>query len=399
MFGIVKSSTNLALWCVVAAASLAAAPAAAQGVDCASLPNPVYGLGGSAQRPFIARVAARLAAATPGMTVVHQAPGACNGINAIIANTRINGTATYWLPDGSERQCNLPVTGQAVDWANMGNSATNCPGVSTLPSDIGDFTTSVSSWNLIVPLASSQQSISAEALYFVYGFGAQSQVAPWTDESALIRRDANSAAALFISLASGVPVDRQRGIDARTNGNTVTLVASAANANAAIGYVSGEVADANRARVRTLAYQHFGQRCGYWPDSSATALDKRGVREGTYWLWSVNHWFARVDARGQIANPRTRDFIGFLTGAVAAPSTLNVIEAEIATGNIPRCAMHVWRDGDLGPLYSLQPEEPCGCFFDFTATGRAPSACVSCATSATCPSTAPVCRRGYCEVL
>ncbi|MBL8681824.1 MAG: hypothetical protein JNK05_21835 [Myxococcales bacterium] len=380
-------------------ALLCARSAAAQTVDCATLPNPVYGLGGSAQRPFIARVAARLAAATPATTVIHQAPGACNGINALIANTRINGTATYWLADGTERQCNLPVTGQVVDWANMGNGATNCPGVTALPADIGDFTTSVTSWNLIVPLASSQQAISAEALYFVYGFGAQSQVAPWTDESALIRRDANSAAALFISLASGVPVDRQRGTDARTNGNTVTLVAGAANANAAIGYVSGEVADANRARVRTLAYQHFGQRCGYWPDSSATALDKRGVREGTYWLWSVNHWFAKLDAGGRIANARTRDFIGYLTGAVAPPSTLNVIESEIATGNIPRCAMHVWRDGDLAPLYSFQPEEPCGCYFEQTATGRVPSSCVACATSSTCPSTAPMCRRGFCEVL
>jgi ABC-type phosphate transport system substrate-binding protein len=384
---------------LVLAAVAAPSVAGAQTVECESLPGRVYGLGGSAQRPFIARVASLLAASTPPMTVIHQAPGACNGINALINNTRISGTASYWLADGTERQCTLPVTGQAVDFANMGNTAPNCPGVVSLPPTIGDFGTSVTSWNVIVPLASSQQSISAEALYFVYGWGAQSQVAPWIDESALIRRDANSAAALFISLATGLPVDRQRGIDARTNGNTVTLVAGATNVNAAIGYVSGEVADANRARVRTLAYQHFGQRCGYWPDSSATALDKRGVRDGNYWLWSVNHYYARIDAAGVIENPRARAFIGYLTGTTPAPAPLDVLRAEITTGNIPRCAMHVWRDGDLGALYSLQPDEPCGCFFEFTATGRAPDSCVSCAGGARCPDAAPVCRRGFCEVL
>lgn len=394
-------SSALAPAVVAAAAALAshASVASAQTVECASLPAPTYGLGGSAQRPFIARVAARLAAAPAPITVIHQAPGACNGINALLNNTRMSGTATYWLADGTERQCTLPLTGQLVEWANMGNTAANCPGVTALPATIGDFGTSITSWNIIVPLASSQQSISAEALYFVYGWGAESQVSPWTDESALIRRDANSAAALFVSLATGLPVDRQRGTDARTNGNSVTLVAAASNVNAAIGYVSGEVADANRARVRTLAYQHFGQRCGYWPDSSATALDKRGIREGSYWLWSVNHYFAKVDASGVIENAAARNFIGILTGRVAPPSTLDVLDAEIVTGNIPRCAMHVDRVGDLGALYSYQPEAPCGCYFEATATGRAPDTCTACASSATCPASAPVCRRGFCEVL
>jgi len=58
--------------------------------------------------------------------------------------------------------------------------------------------------------------------------------------------------------------------------------------------------------------------------------------------------------------------------------------------------MHVWRDSDLGALYSYQPPEPCECYFEFKATGA--TSCTACATSTTCPHSAPVCRYGYCEV-
>ena len=79
-----------------------------------------------------------------------------------------------------------------------------------------------------------------------------------------------------------------------TNGRSVTLVATATNPEAAIGFVSGENADANRTTVRTLAFQHTEQRCGYWPDSTATSFDKRSVRDGLYWLWTTTHFFAPV---------------------------------------------------------------------------------------------------------
>ena len=57
--------------------------------------------------------------------------------------------------------------------------------------------------------------------------------------------------------------------------------------------------------------------------------------------------------------------------------------------------MQVWRDGDLGPMYSLQPAEPCGCYYEARATGA--TDCAACSADPDCPSAAPVCRHGYCE--
>ena len=380
---------------VAAGAAMCAAGSASAQTACASLPNPLYGLGGSAQKPLIGRVAAQIAST---MTVVYAAPGACNGINALIGPTTATGNASYWTADGIEHTCTLPVTGQAIDFANMATGPTQCPGVDTLPPDIGDFTGPVSAFNFIVPTASTEQSISAEAAYIVYGFGAQSQLAPWTNESVLIRRDQNSAATIAIALSIGLPPNRFLGVDALTNGNSVTLVAGASgtNANAALGYVSAENADANRATVRTLAYQHFGQTCGYWPDSSATSFDKRNVRSGQYWIWAPTHFYAYVDGTGEITNARARDFIGYFTDAVNAPTGVNMLDIEIRNGNIPRCAMNVWRTSDLGPLMSYQPAEPCGCYFEQVATGA--TTCTACTTNAECPSSASVCRHNFCEV-
>lgn len=380
------------------ALSLAAwvSPRVAMAVDCNTLPNPVYGSGGSAQKPLLARVGSALAAAGSPVTVIYQSPGACVGLNALLASTRLTGNASYWTATGTELQCTLPVTGQVADFASTGTAATLCAGIDALPAGVGDFEGPVTTWNFIVPTASSQQSISTEAAYFVYGFGRASMAAPWIDESQIIRRDANSAAQIVVSLETGIPADRFLGTDAMTNGRSVTLVATATNPEAAIGFVSGENADANRSTVRTLAFQHTGQRCGYWPDSTATSFDKRSVRDGLYWLWTTTHFFARTDTAGAIRAAGARTLIGYFTGAVPTPSSVNLLDLEIANGNIPLCAMRVRRTRDLGPLASFAPSEPCGCYFERRATGA--STCTTCTDSAACPSSAPVCRFGFCEV-
>jgi hypothetical protein len=379
----------------LAAALAAAAPAAA--VDCNTLPSPVYGIGGSAQKPLLARVGARMAALPTPRTLLYQAPGACLGVNAIVSPTaRLTGQASYWTAAGMELTCDLPVAGVRADYVSVGTQATLCPGVTALPADVGDFEGPVSTWNFFVPTASSQQSISTEAAYFVYGFGRNSGVAPWTDEAAIIRRDANSAAQIVVSLETGVPTERFLGVDAMTNARSISLVAMSPNPQAAIGFASGENVDASRATVRTLAFQHTGQTCGYWPDSTATAFDKRNVRDGLYWLWTATHFLTRVDSTGVIANPIVRDFVGWFTGAVEPPTGVNILDLTIQNGNIPRCAMRVSRTRDLGPLASFAPTAPCGCYYEQRAAGS--TACTACTTSATCPAGAPVCRNGFCEV-
>ncbi|MDB4946597.1 MAG: hypothetical protein JWP97_6131 [Labilithrix sp.] len=379
---------------------LGAGAASAQTPPCSSLPAPViYGLGGSATKPLLGKVAAGLAAAPTPLTIVYQAPGACVGINGLLGGTPITGTASYWDATGKESSCTVDVP-HAVDFANMGNTAVSCPGVVALPADIGDFAGPVNTYNLIVPVASSQTVISSEAAYFAFGFGAQGQAQPWVDETQLFRRDESSAAQLFISLATGVPAAKFKGINTLTNSGTVTQTATATKPEAALGLVSGEVADAARASVRTLAYQHKGQRCGFLPDSSSTSFDKKNVRTGQYHIWAPIHFFARVDAAKKIVDPNVASFIGLFTGEVTPPSNIDILALEIKSGNVPRCAMNVWRETDLGPLAKNTPEKPCGCFFEKTATGA--TTCTACATAdgtadVACPVSAPVCRRNFCE--
>lgn len=380
------------------AAVALASPSKAFAVDCASLPNPVYGLGGSAAKPLIGKTAAALARVGSTDTVVYQAPGACLGINGLMANTKITGTASYWTADDKEQTCDLPIAGAEVHFANMGNTAAGCPGVGTLPADIGDFPGPVQAFTLVVPLASSQQSISAEAAYFVFGFGQTGQASPWTDELQIFRRDVNSAAQLFISLATGVPSERFKGVDTKSNSGTITAVSSSATPEAAIGLVGGEVADANRSAVRVLAYQHRGQSCGYWPDSTPTAFDKRNVRTGQYAIWAPMHFFAKVDAAGAIVHPGTARYLGYFTDESTAPAGVDVTELSIKSGTVPACAMEVQRQGDFGDVASYAPAEPCACFFEKVATGT--TECAACPSGADteCAAGAPHCRHGYCEV-
>jgi len=367
----------------------------AAAVDCKDLPSPIYGIGGSATKPLLAKIGTALSAASPPETVVYQAPGACVGVNALLGSTPLQGTATFWDATGKEDTCTLPVDGEVPGFANTGNSALTCPGVSALPSEIGDFVGPVNAFSLIVPNASSQVSISSEAAYFVFGFGQLGKAQPWVDDTQIFRRDPLSAAQIFISLATGVPTEKFKGIDTKSNGGTVTAVAQSTKPEAAIGLVSAEVADANRATVRTLAYQHKGQRCGYWPDSSATTFDKKNVRDGTYHIWSPIHFYARVDTSKKATNPGIARFVGYFTGEVAAPTGVDVLAIESKSGAIPRCAMSVWRDADLGDVRKYQPEKPCGCFFESVAAGK--TSCQVCTNDTSCPSSAPKCNYGFCE--
>ena len=194
--------------------------------------------------------------------------------------------------------------------------------------------------NLIVPVASSQTSISAEAAHFVFGFGNESAVEPWTDDNFIIIRNQNSAVHNCVAAAIDVP---------------------------------------------------------------ATAFDKINVRRGQYYLWGTAHLFAKVSGSeskvADIADASVEKLIGWLTFTEDAPAELPVLDLYIDNYNVPQCAMQVRRSADLGPIESFQPEEPCGCYFDFRATGR--TSCEECTTSADCPDVdngEPICVLGYCEV-
>lgn len=390
---------------ILAAVGGAAPPlcsfASAQNVDCEDLPKPiVYGVGGSAQRPLFSKLGAKLAGSKENLTVVYASPGACYAMDAFDPdeNYKLTGTANYTLEDGTEKTCQLPAAGVEAAFGSMQVGPTLCPNVTKLYDGVGDFEGPVSTTNFIVPLQSSQNVISSEAAYFVFGFGDEGQAEPWTDNNLIIRRNDTSAVQLYVALAAGVPASKFKGIDAETNANSIKFVAEASNKEAAIGFVSGENADDNRDTVRTLAYQHKDQSCGYWPDSTPSKFDKRNVRNGQYFLWGPTHLFAKVDDKGEIIDDNARRLIGYLDGTVTPPDDVNVLDVTIDNGNIPQCAMTAKRDGDLGPISSFQPDVPCGCYFEAKATGSA-EGCTECESDDDCESgSAKFCRYGYCEV-
>lgn len=372
-----------------------ARPAAAEGI-CTEKPNAVIGTGGSASKPLLARIAPLLLELPEPITLIYQAPGACFGITTYVDDEPLTGTASYWDADGTEQTCEIPPTGVAADFGMMGVQGTLCEGVSEIPAGIGDFAGPITGWSLIVPNASSQTSISAAAVYFVYGFGAAlGQVSPWTIDAELYSRSATSAALIGIALGAGIPPTKFKGIDVGTNQAMISSLAMSINPEAAIGFVSSEVADLNRDSVRTLAFQAHDQQCAYWPDSSVTAFDKANIRDGHYYLWSPYHFYVPVDGQGQIIDEETRRFVGYFTGEEPLPPELPLLDEIIDNGNIPECAMQVWRDSEIGPLYSYAPPDPCGCYYEFRATGD--SSCEACVDSSDCATAGQSCRNGFCE--
>lgn len=365
-------------------------------IACNTLPNPVFGIGGSAQKPTVGDFARAFRNAADPISIVYASPGACFAMSAFVDNTPITGTANYWSADGTEGVCTLPLAGVPAEFGIMGNTPASCPGIDGLPAGVGIFEGPVLGWNLLVPSASTQQVISAEGLYFVYGFGAAGRAAPWTDDAQIFSRNGTSAAGIAVASAAGFPVERLTGIDVRTNGAMVTALAGSINPEAAIGFVSGDVADRSRATVRTLAYQHRGQSQGYWPDSTASAFDKRNIRDGHYWLWTATYFYAPVDAQGRPASAGARRFIDLATGAVPPTAEVPAFEILVGGSNIPRCAMHVTRAGDYTPLLPFAHPEPCDCAYELLATGS--TACTACADDAGCDPEHPVCRQGHCEV-
>ena len=393
--------------------------------NCSSLSggNVVYGAGGNAQQPLLAQIATQFANLPTPLSVVYSDSGsACVGYGDFVTGAGVTGTALYWDSSGTQGSCTLDAGGDPVTFAVMGNSQDLCTSVldGGLPANVKVFLGPVQSVDFVVPSASNEQSISTEAAYYVWGFAASDAahtVSPWSTPANIFTRSTSSFVSLFVGLDTGVPVATvaaaPRTSESTAQATVTALTALNANSTAAqsgIGFVSGEVADGNRASLHVLAYQHTGQSCGYWPDSTINAFDKVNVRSGQYWLWSPVHFYATVNSSGAIANAKTATIINAFSEATTPPSGIDVFAADAAAFTVPKCAMEVWRDGDLAPPYSSEPAAPCSCKFDF-AEGNAnkPSTCKTCTQNSDCSTNH--CRNigpplnsdagasvGYCEV-
>lgn len=381
----------------MSAALVALVPSLAGAQECPTdRPNSIYGTGGSAITATMKAVAIQLAGLDDPISVFWSDPGACTGFDELLNDAIVTRRFLYWDADGTEHQCDPPVTGQPADFAHMGNAADFCPG-RELPDDIGDFLGPIQTVNVFTHINSDEDSISAEALYFAYGFGPEGEAAPWVEESFLWGRNTTSFVHLFLAEAIKVPPTNFK-IPAenvvQTNGETIAGVFSgSANPDATLGYASGSAVAAAADQVKTLAYQHYGQSCGYLPDSSPTAVDKLNVRTGQYYLWTPGHFYAPIDDDGEIADPVVRKLITWFGGAAEAP--FDITSTIIGSGDIPVCAMRATREGTLGAISSYAPAQPCDCLFEFATEGD--TSCDSCDDDSDCDEANPKCRFGYCE--
>jgi hypothetical protein len=362
---------------------------------CSDLTNPVYVSGSG--KVAIAGLAKALSSS--GISLVYKLQGSCLAIDAILNGTHVGSmtdtTASYW-DAAAEQQCDLDPAGQVADLGLSDVFPSTCQALpGGLPSNVGDFFGPVEAYSFVVPKTSTQKVISKSAGYFVFGFGKDSGVDPWTDESFLFVRDASSGTQQMFGAAIGVPPDRWKGQIATSSGVLVTNITGSTKPEATIGILTAEVAGANRATLNTLAYQDADQACGYWPDSTPSGFDKRNVRDGHYAVWGPLHLLTKLDGMGYPINKDAGDVIAYLTGTKVAPGGLDLISLLATASIVPQCAMQVRRVSELGPLASFAPERACGCRFEVAATGK--TSCKECMSDVGCTAAAPKCNYGYCE--
>jgi hypothetical protein len=421
---------------VAACALLSFAARARAATDCSTLPGTIlYGAGGSAQEPLVAQIAKQLAALPSPISIVYNDTGsACVGYQDLVTPTSITG-GQYWDTGLNQLSSCTQTAPAPTTFAIMGNGPDKCPQTTALASGYGQFLGPVQSIDFVVPAQSSQQSISTAAAYYIWGFAGvgTNTVTPWNVPANIYTRSSSSFITIFVGLDTGLPASRiaqpyppvgdaaaaANPTQVKTNQLTVSGLnaLNATSPESGIGFVSGEVADGARGQIKVLAYQHTGQTCGYYPDSTKDAFDKINVRTGQYWLWSPVHFFAAVNSGSDatkvanITDEPTRNLIGWFTGDVAPPSGVNIFGAEVASSTVPKCAMQAWRGGDLAAPYSYAPPQSCTCEWDLaTKYVNKAASCKTCTKDSDC--TTNHCRNigppldpdagtgdvGYCEV-
>jgi hypothetical protein len=406
-----KAYSLLASGAVGALLLLRAAPGLA--VNCAdisaTLPHPVYGTGGSAITADLKLIAAALSELEDPITILYSDDGgACTSYgyyhDGSAASPYKYWTVTY--PAGvrtiTENKCDAPEV--APQFAHLGNPVDLCPDAEDWEDpNVKDFGGPVQTLNLITHKTATFNSISAEALYFIYGWGPNAAgVDPWTVDLGVFVRQSDSFASLFLADAININPESLYGLGtAQQKAKQIDVItgivaAAATDADSTLGFVSGSAADASK-DVKTLAFQAYDQSCGYWPDSKPGKLDKINVRTGLYDLWTPGHFYAEKDSNGDPADPDVANLISWIAGESLGPEDLDVTRLVIEAGDIPLCAMRVNREGLRGGIFSYQDDKPCECYFESIATKKVPARCDACADDDGCTGDAPFCNYGFCE--
>ena len=371
-------------------------------------PNPVYMAGSSAFEPTLARIALKLAAQTPPVTIIYKTSASCDGPNAIISNGPLTGNAHYFVPNPAISADNpLPYVinscildpDQPKALIGVADVAfQTCIGTPP-PATIGEYTGPIQAMLFVVPAANqTTTAISAEQAADIYGCGLTSGVSPYTDETAIQQRNPTSGTQRMISAYIGVKPEAWKGKQNAGSADVVNSLLAGSDPMKAIGILAADfyATPPNSTNLHALAFRGFGQTKAYYADSAPGALDKKNVRDGHYMIQGPLHFFTTL-TNGQPSS-KAKQILDFLQGNTRIdPSNANAyIDAVTAAGAVPNCAMKVTRDVDGGYLCSYTPPVSCGCYFEATASSTSPIGCKPCTTSADCTG-GTTCQTGYCE--
>lgn len=365
--------------------------------DPKEVPNPVYLTVGDTQVNLMRELGSKLRA-TEQVTLVFRATGSCTNLDTLYGDLRMSGNFSY-IPAGYDPQktptlpiCTVPAPGVLADIANSIVFLDSCP--TAAPADVIDVLGPVQSFVFAVPLASAQTAITAEEAYFVFGFGTSGQVSPWLDNNLLFGRPVTKGTVISVGASIGVPAGKWQGQKINLSQELASMLAAAADPRRAIGILGSEVFDGYRSSLKALAFRAYRQTRAYWPDATPNGFDKQNVRDGHYHLWSYTHWLQRSDGKGMPRSARAQRVIDLLVGNAVTPAAgFEPLESTVRVGLVPRCAMTVSRSSEGGDFSLYQASQPCGCFFDYAATGK--TKCKSCVDSTNCGGGA--CRHGFCE--
>lgn len=380
--------------------------------DATTRPRVVFMQGSTNFTGFIQAMAPVLA--QRGYTIVWQPTSSCAGAAAggfeadpgknemKNPTTTAQSFASFYDASGNATPCALgnspssPEPGVAertdlgesdVFAASCGSDSTWIPGSAEFP-NVGHYLGPIQPLVFATPPASTQRAISAEAAHMIFGMGSNGGVtAPWVSPSFMWIRSPTTGTNNIISRGIDVPSTEWWGVDKKSAPamHDALLTVSASDAEKTIGTLSS---DAAKDGIHPLFFQAKGQLAGFLPDASPSAHDKQNVRDGHYAFWGPIHLYTQV-AGGQ-PSPTAAAFI-------LAFSTPNktLIDASIAGGTVPLCAMSVARDTEMGPLRTFEPDFSCDCYYESKVRGG--TECKPCAGPADCSGPTPACNLGFCE--
>ncbi len=411
MRSITKVRVALAAVSAIGATTMATNSYAA---DCSTLnPPPVYVYGSSAVKPLIAALGASLYG-TVNIVYIDKG-GSCDGVNAIVKGNLAGGTGLYYpsLDDAGTpvvANCDVPIAdggvgGQAVDLGVSDVWPETC-NVVTDYNVVGDFHGPNQVMTFVAPFkAMNVTNISAEAAYFVMGQPDNAKtILSWTDTTKLAIRSVSSGTQSMLGRAIRLDGSLWHGHNSGNSQGVETALKAANDTDAmpetTLGILSTGEADNDRAFLKVLAFQDFGSKCAFWPDSSLTTFDKSNVRTGLYPVWGPLHLLAKVPAKGMPpTNATVKDIVQYFTGEKVPPGgAKQLIDLEIKAHTVPQCAMTKSRDTEMAPAKDYKPPQPCGCYFESKVPGGGKMMCTACTTDADCGDAGTkTCSFGFCE--